>query len=277
MKVGFVGFGEVASELSRGLIDEGVNVLTCVDGRSSKTQKLAKQSGAKLCLRNRDVAEEADILISSVTPEMAISVAYELGKLSKGIYVDINNVSPETVKKSLSLVENHKVVDAAIIGSVHKKGHKVQIIASGNSAEDFSKLNDFGFNIKIVGSEIGQASAIKMLRSSYTKGVSMILWETVFAAYKLGLDKEVLNIIAETEGPNFEESAKSRLISSAFHSKRRSEEIIEVKDFLSQINESLMVQSTENIFELIFKRLGKLDERPANYQEIFKLFDLENK
>lgn len=279
MKVGFIGFGEVASVLSKGLLNEGLDVLTCVNGRSSKSQSLAKKSGVKLCLRNSDVAEDADILISSVTPDMAFHVAKELGKSSKGIYVDINNVSSQTVKNSLAMIKNQKVVDAAIIGSVHKEGHMVQIIASGNSANDFEKLNDFGLNIKVVGPEVGQASSIKMLRSSYTKGVSTLLWETIFTAYKMGIDEEVLNIIAETEGPNFEESAKSRLVSSAFHSKRRFNEMKEVQDFLSEIYEPTMAKCSGNVFGLIYERLGKLNERPESYRDVFKSFDsdLQNK
>ncbi len=272
MKVGFIGFGEVASILSQKLMENGADVLTCVEGRSPRSKDMAQKSGVRLCLRNIDVAEESDILISSVVPSMAVNVARELGKHSKGIYVDINNISPQTVKEALAQVENQQTVDASIMGSVARKGSQVQIIASGKYGADFAHLNEFGLNIRVIGPEIGQASGIKMLRSSYTKGVSAILWETIHAAYELGVDEEVMDIIAQTEGDNFKESANSRLLSSAFHSKRRFEEMKEVRDFLAGIDDPIMARCTERAFQLIYEQIGKLDKRPENYRDVFKTF-----
>jgi 3-hydroxyisobutyrate dehydrogenase-like beta-hydroxyacid dehydrogenase len=272
MKVGFIGFGEVASTLSQGLLDGGADVSTCLEGRSSSTKELAKKNGVKICLRSVDMAEESDILICSVVPSMAINVAHELGKYSKGVYVDINNISPATAREALAMVENQRVVDASIIGSVKKNGSKVQIIASGNSAADFAILNDFGLNIRVIGSEIGQSSGIKMLRSSYTKGVSALLWETVLAAYEMGIDEEVLDIIGETEGDHFKDSANSRLVSSAVHSNRRYEEMKEVQKVLSEVVDPIMSQCTEKTFELIFSHLGRIEKRPENYRDVFKLW-----
>src|SRR5512145_2913789 len=116
MKVGFIGFGEVASTLSQGLLDNGVTVLTCLHGRSATTKNKALEMGVTVCYSYRELAETSEILISAVTPSTAVQVAREIGKYSTGIYVDINNVSPATVLKALGQIENKKTVDAAIIG-----------------------------------------------------------------------------------------------------------------------------------------------------------------
>jgi len=44
MKVGFLGFGEVASTLSAGLLKNGVEVSTCIEDRSPRTQRLAQET-----------------------------------------------------------------------------------------------------------------------------------------------------------------------------------------------------------------------------------------
>ena len=62
-------------------------------------------------------------------------------------------------------------------------------------------------DITVVGNENGQASGIKLLRSAYTKGVSALLFESIYHAAKLGIDKEVLNTFSETEGPDFTDSS----------------------------------------------------------------------
>lgn len=276
MKVGFIGFGEVASTLSGGLLDNGATVLTCLQGRGVPTKNKALEMGVTICNSPRELAETSEILISAVTPSNAVEVAREMGKYSKGIYVDINNVSPDTVIESLGMVKNKKTVDAAIIGSVKRNGYNVQIIACGDSATDFAVLNDYGLNIKIMGNEVGNCSTIKMLRSSYTKGVSALLWETFLAAYKMGIDEEVLEIIGQTEGPQFGKSANSRLLSSFNHSKRRYEEMGEVKKILSYSVDPLMADAIEQMFETIHEKKTKFNKNKnsqldfKSYKDLFK-------
>lgn len=270
MKIGFLGFGEVASTLSAGLLKHGANVATCVEGRSNRTRDLAEKSGLTLYKTNIELAEASDILISTVTPSQAIKIAQEVGKYNKGIYVDINNVSPKTVKMALSFIKKGKAVDASIIGSI-RKGLEVPVIASGDHAPQFAELNKYGMNITIIGDEIGQASAIKILRSSFTKGISALLFETLYSAYKRGIDEEVLKYIAETECEGFSDSAVSRIISSSVHAKRRFEEMNEVVDVISEHTDPVISKATAEFFELLYKKLNKIDKRPESYKEIFKI------
>jgi 3-hydroxyisobutyrate dehydrogenase-like beta-hydroxyacid dehydrogenase len=270
MKIGFIGFGEVASTLSEGLLKNGVEVSTCIMGRSSKTQKLAMETGLNLCRSNRELAETSDIIISAVTPAAAIKTAQDVGKYVEGVYVDINNISPVTAKKTLSFIKNGKIVDASIIGSV-RMGLKVRVIASGRFAHEFAKLNNYGMNITIIGSEIGQASAVKIFRSSFTKGISALLFETLYPAYEMGIDNEVLKYISETECEGFKDTAVSRIISTAFHAKRRQEEMDEVIKTLSESEDPKMSKVVQEFFEKLYQDLGNLDKRPESYAEIFEL------
>jgi 3-hydroxyisobutyrate dehydrogenase-like beta-hydroxyacid dehydrogenase len=272
MKIGFLGFGEVASTLSEGLQEHGATVATCVEGRSTRTKNLAGKSGVNLYKTNIELAEVSDILISTVTPFQAIKVAQEVGKYTNGIYVDINNVSPKTTKKALSFIDNGKIVDASIIGSV-KKVLNALIIASGEYANQFTELNNYGMNIKVIGGEIGQASAIKMFRSSFTKGISALLFETIYSAYKMGIDEEVLKYIAKTECEGFKDSSISRIISSSMHAKRRGEEMEEVIELISEYIDPKMSNATEKFFKSLYKNVNDLKTRPGDYKEVFKLMD----
>jgi 3-hydroxyisobutyrate dehydrogenase-like beta-hydroxyacid dehydrogenase len=223
-----------------------------------------------LCQTNREIAETADILISAVTPANAIKTAQEVGEHVKGIYVDINNISPKTTKIALSFIKNRRTVDASIIGAV-RKGLNVPIIASGPYANKFAELNNYGMNITVIGTNVGQASAVKMLRSSFTKGISALLFETLYPAYEMGIDKEVLKYISETEGEGFKDSAVSRIISSASHAKRRHEEMAEVIEILSESEDPKMSKAAQNFFKKLYQDLGDLDKRPESYTEIFEL------
>ncbi|HEX3012824.1 MAG TPA: DUF1932 domain-containing protein [Methanobacterium sp.] len=277
MKIGFLGFGEVASTLAAGLLTNGADISTCVEGRSLKTKKLAKETELDLCKSNRELAESSDILISAVTPFQAVKVAKFVGKYSKGVYVDINNISPSTAKEALSYIENGKTADASIIGGVRKNGLNVHILVSGPYAKQFAELNRYGMNINIVGNEIGQASAIKLLRSSFTKGISALLFETLYSAYKMGIDETVLKYIAETECEGFKDSAVSRIISSAVHSKRRAEEMEEVVELISKSSDAKMSKAAGEFFKLLHNEIGGIEKRPEDYKEIFRVIDKNKK
>ncbi len=273
MKIGFLGFGEVASTLAAGLLSNGADVFTCVEGRSLKTKELARKTELNLCKSNRELAESSDILISAVTPFQAVKIAQKVGKYSKGIYVDINNISPSRAKEALSCIENTRTADASIIGSVRKKGLNVHILVSGPCAKQFAELNQYGMNIDVIGDEIGQASAIKLLRSSFTKGISALLFETLYSAYKMRIDGDVLKYIAETEGEGFKDSAVSRIISSAVHARRRAEEMEEVVELISKSSDAKMSKATEKFFRMLYEKIDNIDKRPEDYKEIFKLID----
>lgn len=273
MKIGFLGFGEVASTLSRGLLAEGLEVLTCVEGRSQRSVELAKSGGVDLCPNFTELAESSNILLSTVVPAEAINVAINVGKNVNGVFVDLNNISPTTVNEALSYVKNGKTADAAIMGSI-KNGLKTPIITSGEYAETFAELNNYGMNIEVIGPETGQASGLKMLRSAYTKGVSALFFEALYAAYKMGLDEDLLNYLSQTEGPIFQNAAISRLKSSAFHAERRAQEMDDVLNFLSDYEDPIMTRATCDFFNLLPEKIGLMSEKPADYRDVFR--KLEN-
>ena len=286
MKVGFLGFGEVALNLSGRLTQGGAEVYTSIGNRSAKTRKLAKESTVKICEDNQALAELSDILISSVTPENAVNVAKEVGKYVNGIYVDLNNISPQTAEQALGYIENGKTADAALMGRV--RDEKVLILATGEYARQFSILNKYGLQIKVLNHKPGQAKALKMLRSSYTKSVSALLFESLYTAYNMGLDEEFLKCLEITEGPHFKESATSRIKNSAYYSRRKAMEMDEVINFIKNYPDDkldndelkkeyqhlIMVKAAQEFFKKL-KNKQNLDEKPENYRELFNLINAE--
>ncbi len=83
------------------------------------------------------------------------------------------------------------------------------------------------------------------------KGVSALLFESIYHGYKLGIDRDVLKYISETECPDFMESAVSRIISAAFHAERRSEEMEEVIEMLKEKSEPIMAEGTAEFFKML--------------------------
>ncbi|MDR0900495.1 MAG: NAD(P)-binding domain-containing protein [Methanobrevibacter sp.] len=250
--VGFIGFGEVGSVLSSKLSENGCDILSSSKGRSPKTKNLIDSSNVKDLNSYLDVAKSCDILISSVSPANAIAIAEKYGKYAD-IFIDLNNISPSTAKKIANVIDEDKFINGSIIGKVNAINSIIYV--SGPISEKIAILNEYGLNIKSIGNDIEDASIIKVLRSIYTKGISAILIETCEIAKKLDLEKELFDVIAITEGKNFELSAKSRIKNSINNSKRKYEELEEILEFLNtysfdnkKIDDELLV-SIKNKFK----------------------------
>ena len=266
MKFGFIGFGEVSYTLSKILLSYGFEVLTSTEGRSKKTRDLVKSLDLNVLDSFEEVARQSDILISANSPQSALAVALKYGSLTDGLFLDFNNISPNTARQIENYLTDEHFIDSAIMGKV--KADKLNFYFSGRKANEFVenmrnfiKDNDapgVEVNIKVVSDEIGDVSKLKILRSSYTKGVSALLIETFETAEKLGLSDELWEILALTENRDFEASAKSRISSSYKASKRKHEELNEVIEFLDGVDKKrkskIMALATREKFEKLKNR-----------------------
>lgn len=247
MKIGFIGFGEVGSTLAKKLLEcdfakDNIEIISSLENRSEKTrdllEKISKVTKSKITLLKsfEDVAVESDILISSTIPSQALKIAKKYGKLGKGMFLDLNNISPDTtlkIKKSVENFSNSSIsfVKGGIIGKITSKDSVIYL--SGEKAKNLDFLKRCGFNIKIISEDVVDVSYIKMLRSIYTKGVTAIFYEIFDISEDLDLSNELFEALSITEGENFEFKSKSRIESVSDSYKRKFEELDEILKFLN--------------------------------------------
>jgi 3-hydroxyisobutyrate dehydrogenase-like beta-hydroxyacid dehydrogenase len=226
MIIGFIGFGKVSKNLVRLIKSDDITFLTSFENRSLKTADNINGSGIEVADTFDEVALRSDILISANSPENALKVAEEYGKIAKGIYLDLNNVSPKTTLEMDEHVNN--LVDGAIIGKIDSDNPMIYV--SGNDCEKLLFLDEF-ISIKIISDNVGDAAILKMLRSTYTKTVSAVLIESSQLAQKYGLEDEFFDVLTLTEGDDFKEKSLSRINNTLNSSKRKSEELKEIIDY----------------------------------------------
>ena len=222
MIIGFIGFGEVNKKLAELLKNE--DLITSKEQRSAKTIANIDKAEVKTLPTFKDVAINSDILISATSPKKALETAKEYGKYSNGVYLDLNNISPDTV---CEINKHVNLVDGAIIGSINKD---FTLFLAAPNTDKLEFLSNY-FPIKKISNNIGDASKIKLLRSIYTKATSAILIETFDIANSLNLEDELLDTIALTEGDNFKSSAKSRIENTKNNSQRKKEELLEIIEY----------------------------------------------
>ena len=228
MNIAFIGFGKVAYTLSRLIKSPDINFLTSTEKRSNDTIDLINKSNIEVYDSFREALENAEIIISAVTPSKAVKVADMYGPYCNGIYLDLNNISPDTSEKISNVVDNF--VDGAIIGKINSKNPT--LFLSGENAHKLLFLNDF-LNVNIISDNMGDASKLKLLRSTYTKSLSVLLIETYDLAKKLDLEDEFFDTLSITDGDDFKDKSLSRINNTLKSSKRKAEELEEILNYFN--------------------------------------------
>lgn len=236
MIIGFIGFGRVSENLT--ILFRNEKIISSDYGRSKQSINRMKKANVEILDDFNQVAIESDLLISANSPSQALELASEYGSKTKGIFLDLNNISPETSEEINKTVDNF--VDGAIIGKVESSP---MIYLSGEKADQLVFLNSY-LPVKIISDKIGDASRLKLLRSIYTKTVSTTLIETMEIAKEFNLEKEVLETIAYSEGDAFINSALSRIKNTKNSSSRKEEELEEIISYFNNVNDLTMTRAT---------------------------------
>lgn len=226
MIIGFIGFGKVSQNLVELIQSRDIAFVTSLEGRSQNTSENIKGSNVEVLDSFMDVAVNSDILISANSPGNALEVAKKYGKSAKGIYLDLNNISPKT---TLEINEHaNNFVDGAIIGKIDSENPVLYV--SGKNADELLFLNDF-IKTEKISENVGDAAVLKLLRSAYTKTLSAVLMESVSIAREYGLEDEFFDSLELTEGEDFRQKSLSRINNTLSGSKRKSEELNEILDY----------------------------------------------
>jgi len=172
--VGIVSAGEMGSGVGRLLRESGVRVVTTLDGRGERTRERAASAGMEDVGPLAAVVREADVLLSILPPGRALELATSVGRDAGPLYADCNAISPAT-SRAIGAVVGDRYVDAGIIGGPSAP----RVYASGPHAAELTSLP---LDVRSLGGEIGQASALKMCYAALTKGLSALITESMVAA-----------------------------------------------------------------------------------------------
>lgn len=194
--VGLLSPGDMGGATGRVLHVGGARVLTCLAGRSERTRGLAAAAGFTDVPSLDDLVREADIVLSILVPAaaraVATAVAAAIARTGADVtYADCNAISPRTVTEIGATITaaGGRFVDAGIVGGPPQPGSSsTRYYTSGPDTAPFAALAGHGLNVRVIGTEIGQASGLKMCYAALTKGVTALGTELLLAAHLLGLD-----------------------------------------------------------------------------------------
>lgn len=195
--VGLLSPGDMGHSAGNILRLGGLRVITCLQGRSTRSAELAAEAGIEDVGDDETLVREADVFLSVLPPSEAAVLAQRMAAAVRStgtdlLYADCNAISPGTVAKVAKLVEGTGIrfVDVGIIGNPPLPGpSKTRFYSSGPHAGEFSQLSRHGLDVRVIGDKIGQASGIKMCYASLTKGLTALGTELLTASRALGLEE----------------------------------------------------------------------------------------
>jgi len=279
MRIGFVGYGEAAYHIAKGLQQPGIESISAFDiDVTNKVRQRAGETETRLVETNRELAESCDIMMSAVTANQAKNAADQNAPYltADHIYADLNSVSPGLKQSIAHVIEasGARFAEIAMMAPVPPYGHKVPMLAGGNGAREFvERLAPFGISAEIVSREVGTAAATKMFRSIIVKGMEALITECVLGATRYNADERVFASLAETfPGIHWQELADYMVGRVVVHGERRAREMEEVADTLREIDiEPIMAEaivrrmdwSVEAGLKQVFR-----GEAPKSYRDV---------
>ena len=205
-KVAILSPGAMGHAVGRVLAEHGVDIITCLAGRSERTHRLASAAGFTEIPTLEDLVCEADLVLSILVPVDAEASACQLAGALKATgaqpYIaDCNAISPMRSAKIEAVIQSAggRFIDASIIGPPPGQGAPPRFYVSGTHAEAMLPLDGKGIVVKSLGEIIGRASGIKMCYAALTKGTSTLQVALLTAAESMGLTEELRQELAYSQ------------------------------------------------------------------------------
>ena len=222
MKIGFIGLGNVGGKLAGSLLRNNFD-LTVRDLDESITNSL-KDLGAKVAKSPKDLAEQTDLIITSLpSPEVSAEVMESEDGIINGlsenkIWLEMSTTDENEIKRLGKKVMEKKAIpmDGPVSGGCHRAATGNIAIFVGGDRKAFEKilpvLTIMGRKVLHTG-ELGSASVLKVI-TNYLASVHLVaLGEAWTVARKSNLDLvKTYKGIAISSGNSFVHETESQVI-----------------------------------------------------------------
>ncbi|UXY24973.1 DUF1932 domain-containing protein (plasmid) [Streptomyces cynarae] len=197
--VGILHPGSMGAAIAACAATNAATVLWCADGRSPASTARAEKAGLTSVATLPELLDRSDIVISLCPPAAAEDLARDVAQAGVArVYVEANAINPERAARIAGLLAPEAtVVDASVVGSPPVRGKTPTLYLSGPPAETAQLEELFAgtaVRTKVLGGEIGQASALKLAYAAYQKASRVLVALATGLAREHGVDQELIGI-----------------------------------------------------------------------------------
>jgi 3-hydroxyisobutyrate dehydrogenase len=240
VRVAIIGFGEVGQCFASALAEHGAALSLFDPNPSEAAHAAARRIGRRIGADVSGGLADARLVICAVPGAHGLSVARAVAReLPEGaLYADLTTARPAAIREAPSAfgARADAFVDVAIMGAISLAGHRTPLLGAGpRAAELQGLLAPAGFRIEVLtGKEPGDASALKLLRSVFTKGLEALAVECLVAAEGQGLRNEVIDQLRDLDETPIARFLDMLVRTHVLHAARRLQEVEQVQSLLSE-------------------------------------------
>ena len=268
MNIGFLGFGEAASNIAAGFARQGGVALYGYDvtlrsegSRREILEQRLHDTGTTPMDTVEELLNRAEVIFLIIPAKFARDAALSAlpYMTERHLFCDLTTNRP-AVKEELGAAfaaRNALYVDASVMGAVPIYRHRTPTMISGNGAARMETLlKPLGMELTNVGEEAGKAVRIKLTRSIFVKGAEALTLEMLMTARRLGIEKEIVaGVEASFQKLGFTGFCGQLVTSGVEHAGRRS---LEAKE-CQELEDELGLDST--MMEAAFRKLSWYAEK----------------
>ncbi len=237
-KIGILHPGEMGISIAAAAINNGHQVYWMSGGRSDKTRARAEKYNLIEINSLVEFCQACEIIFSICPPHTAEDVAKSVIEAEfKGLYLDANAISPQRAIEIGQRMEANDIqfIDGGIIGGPAWTPKETWLYLSGQHAREITACFLNGpLETKIIGDEIGKASALKMCYAAYSKGTTALLAAILATAESLGVREELYQQWAMDE-QGFSERVDRRVARITAKAWRFEGEMIEIAETFQEV------------------------------------------
>lgn len=252
--VGIVSPGAMGSAVGAAYRAAGHRVVSTVSGRSERTGRLAEQAGLELLPDLESVVAEAELVVSIVPPDQAVATGAKIAAAARRtgarpLVGDWNAVAPATVRAiGQALAEvGLELVDGSISGGPPTASYRTRAYLSGPRAQELRTAAPPWLDLRVVGDEIGLASAVKMCTASMYKGSTALLAHALLTAHAHGVLPQVLDDLGDSFPKHVPRAARLLAVSTT-----------KAERFVGEMHEVAATQATAGLTSALFEAMAEV-------------------
>jgi 3-hydroxyisobutyrate dehydrogenase-like beta-hydroxyacid dehydrogenase len=266
----FVGFGEAGRAFAQSLGPLGYR-LSCYDIKLDTPQTrqpildAAAALGATIAKAPTNDLSAVDWIILAVTAESSLEAAQSVLPAldARHVVIDINSVSPDRKATTCKAVEatGASYVDMAVMAPVYPALHRTRTLVAGHAANSFDdQLTAAEFNFERISETAGDATAVKMVRSMFVKGVEALTSSVLIAAHRAGCyERVVASLAASYPGLDWQKFPDYQVERMMTHGVRRA---AEMRECAATYDEFGLIGDIAARVADMQQAMGELERRP---------------
>ena len=213
-KIGILHPGEMGVSVAASAMKSGHLVYWASESRSEQTRRRAEKQDLIEVQSLFELCQTCEVIISICPPHAAEDMARSVvAEGFKGFYLDANAISPQRTKRLHQIMESNEIhfIDGSIIGGPAWTAGETYLYLSGKDAEVIRDCFQTGpLETRIIGEEVGKASALKMCFAAYSKGMTALL-ASILATAEVHDVREALYRQWDMDDPAFSEQVNRRV------------------------------------------------------------------